>query len=59
MMMYQKLNLIHTDFWKNNILWFQNHCYFIDFSQAKKPTDIGAYDDLMNDCETVTDVSKA
>lgn len=51
--MYRECNLIHADLSEYNILWHDDHCWFIDVSQAIEPTHPNAFKFLFRDCSNV------
>ena len=48
--MYQACHLVHADLSEYNILWHDNHCWFIDLGQAVEPTHAHALEFLYRDC---------
>lgn len=55
--LYESANLIHADLSEYNILWHNNHCYFIDVSQAVEPRHENAFFFLFRDCNNIIKVS--
>lgn len=55
--LYIECNLIHGDLSGENILWYNDTCYFIDLGQSVESHEEQAFHLLFNDCRNISNVS--
>ncbi|CAG9828085.1 unnamed protein product [Diabrotica balteata] len=53
--LFNKVNLVHADLTEDNILWYEDKCYFIDVSKCVENSNKKSILCLYRDCINVTD----
>ncbi|XP_072389998.1 serine/threonine-protein kinase RIO3-like isoform X2 [Diabrotica undecimpunctata] len=53
--LFNKVNLVHADLTEDNILWYEDKCYFIDASKCVESSHKKAILCLYRDCINITD----
>ncbi|CAG9828084.1 unnamed protein product [Diabrotica balteata] len=54
--LFNKVNLVHTDLNEDNILWYEDKCYFIDVSKCVENSHEKAILCLYRDCINIADI---